>query len=274
MLTKLNRWTRSTQIIAYNTLWRLHNNYAPDAKPVFIVGVQRSGTTMLGECLEMNPEIMHYPEHDGRAFHDFILRDDDTIRSLVRRCPHKQVVFKPLTDSHRVHDLITRFGDGKAIWMYRRYENRATSAVTKFGAHNLELMQQFALRNNLSCWQAQGLGDEEFELIASLDPGTMTPQAAAVLFWYLRNLLFFKQHLESEKNVSLVSYESFVNNPEAVMEGLCHFLGINYSPRMVDDVHQGSLKPRPVSGVEDRLLLLCNEMYERMEDVRFSKGVI
>ena len=115
MLTKLQRWTRSTEIAARNVVWRLHNNFAPDAVPVFIVGVQRSGTTMLGECLEMNPEVRHYPEHDGRAFQDFILRGEDTIDGLVRRCPHKLVVFKPLTDSHRVRDLIARLGNGKAI---------------------------------------------------------------------------------------------------------------------------------------------------------------
>jgi len=111
IMTKLHRWRRSTQILARNAVWRLRNDFSPNAVPVFIVGVQRSGTTMLGECLEMNPEIRHHPEHDDRAFHDFILRDEDTIDELVRRCPHKLVVFKPLTDSHRVHDLITRFGN-------------------------------------------------------------------------------------------------------------------------------------------------------------------
>jgi len=158
--------------------------------------------------------------------------------------------------------------------MYRRYENRATSAVTKFGTHNLELMRQFVQRENLSCWQACGLGDEDFELIASLKPETMSPQAAAVLFWYLRNLLFFKQQLEGESNVALVSYESFVNSPRSVMEGLCEFLDITYRPLMVGEVHRGSLEPRPVSDVEGRLLQLCNDMYDRLEEVRSRKGIV
>lgn len=249
-------------------LWERSHNHAPNAVPVFIFGAQRSGTTMLGECLGQNPEVRHYPEHDGRAFNNFILRDQQVIQELISACPQRVIVFKPLTDSHRVLNLLEKFEGSKAIWMYRRYENRATSAVTKFGRHNLDLLREFAEGRGLDCWQAQGLGPEEIELIRSFSPQSLTPQAAAVLFWYLRNKLFFNQGLEEHRTVILVAYEHVIRHPNEAMREICRFLGCNFDPAMVRDIHAGSLKLRPVPDLSPRLRLLGDEMYEQLEQVR------
>ena len=233
MKTDLDRYLDVVSSSIRKRIWQFGNNYAPNSMPVFIVGVQRSGTTMLGSCLERSPEIMHYPEHDKRAFNDYIMHDAAIIQQLVSRCPQKAVVFKPLTGSHRVVDLITRFGKGKAIWMYRRYENRASSAVTKFGMHNLELMREFVKGEGLERWQGKGIEKEEIDLIRSFNPDDMKPREAAILFWYIRNKLFFKQGLESNPSVCLVAYESLVKNPEKVMRDLCDYLGCKYYPYMI-----------------------------------------
>ena len=271
---RIKRWRRRSILEMRKLIWRLKNKGSKQASPVYIIGVQRSGTTMLGECLDESPEIIHYPEHDKNAFNNFILKDNKTILSLINKCRHKYVIFKPLTDSHRAENLLGISKNSKAIWMYRRYENRATSAVTKFGSHNLKLLNQFVKGENLSCWQAQGLDTNDIDLIKSFSPDKMSPESAALLFWYLRNNLFFKQHLDQRNDIALVSYESFVQNPANIMYGITRFIGIDYNDYLVAQVHKKSLPIRKIPKLEPRLVELCDDMYARLEVARKNKGIV
>lgn len=253
---------------------RLNKNNLGNSLPVFIFGAQRSGTTMLGECLDASPEIKHYPEHDKHAFDNFMLKDDSIINELIDDCPFKLVVFKPLTDSHRVDHLINEFSSGKAIWMYRRYENRATSAVQKFGNHNLGLMKDFSQEKNLDIWQAKGLRTEDIDLIKSFEPDTMTPETAAVLFWYIRNQLFFSQKLENNKNVILVSYEGLVRKPEDTMRAISNYLGCEYNSAMASEIHANSLTIREVKGLGKHLKSCGDDMYSRLQEAQKNQNVV
>lgn len=250
--------------------WRLTHNYTAKAKPVFICGVQRSGTTMLGACLERSPEIWHYPEHDTYAFENYILKDSDTITSLVKNNPFKTLVFKPLTDSHRVKDLMERFGDGAGIWMYRRYEDRANSAVVKFGAHNLEVLSDIANDTNLDIWQAQGLLDEDIELIKSYDYSKMNPAEAATLFWYFRNKLYFNQALDKDERVLLVCYEDLIRKPEKTMRDVCIHLGITYRPFLIKGIHARSFGKQKAPDIRNDIKMRCEHMYKKLDEMRLS----
>jgi hypothetical protein len=90
--------------------WRQAHSVAPGAVPVYLVGVQRSGTNMLVRGLERSPEFEVRNENDGEAFERFQLRPDPVVRDLVMRSGHRYVLFKPLCDSHRVDEIL----DGSA----------------------------------------------------------------------------------------------------------------------------------------------------------------
>jgi hypothetical protein len=245
--------------------WRLGNDYTGRAKPAFICGVQRSGTTMLGACLERSPEVWHYPEHDPLAFDSYVLRNNETILSLVKNNPFKTLVFKPLTDSHRVQDLMERFGEGVGIWMYRRYEDRANSAVVKFGAHNLEVLTDIANDKSLDIWQAQGINDEDIILIKSFDYSSMKAHEAAALFWYLRNKLYFNQGLDRDPRVLPVCYEELIVDPETVMRRVCKHLDVSYYPFMIKGIHARSLGKQKAPDINVEIKKLCDDMYASLE---------
>ena len=80
------------------------------AVPVYLVGLQRSGTNMVVRSLEGSPEFEVHNENDQLAFDRFLLRPDPVIRSLVGASPHRYVLFKPLCDSHRVDRLLDGLG--------------------------------------------------------------------------------------------------------------------------------------------------------------------
>src|SRR3954449_6521663 len=74
---------------------RAHGVAAGTAMPVWLVGVQRSGTNMVVRGLEESPEVEVHNENDGAAFDRFLLRPDPVIRRIVLESCHRYVLFKP-----------------------------------------------------------------------------------------------------------------------------------------------------------------------------------
>src|SRR3712207_6536369 len=74
-------------------LWHLTQDCSPNAVPVYVVGIQRSGTTMLMHALDESPAVDLYHEWNTAAFENFVLRDDAVIRDLVVNSRHRVVAF-------------------------------------------------------------------------------------------------------------------------------------------------------------------------------------
>lgn len=271
LLNKISRRTDEAALKGRKLAWGLIRDHSPNALPVYIVGAQRSGTNMLGECLNRSLNIEYFPEKNQVAFNDYSLREDNKILNLIRRSRHPFVVFKPLKDSHRVSELLQIAGYGKVLWMYRGYEDRANSAVNRFGEHNLNVLRDLSEGRNCDVWQAQGLLEEDLDLVRSFDYASMKPGEAAVLFWYLRNKLYFNQNLDKNDSVSLVCYEDLVRDAEMVMNRVCEFIGCGYSRSMVRHVFGSSVGRNNPPEINHRLKRLCDNLLENFKKIEARK---
>lgn len=246
--------------------WRRAHHVAPNAVPVFVVGVQRSGTNMLVRGLERSPEFEVRNENDRQAFDRYLLRPDPVIRDVVEQSGHAYVLFKPLCDSHRIGSLLDDLGTpsaGRAIWAYRDAQGRVRSAVQKFGPANLQALRRIAAGER-SLWQAGGLGPERLDLVSSFDYGRMTAESAAALFWYLRNSLFYDLGLDRRDDVYLASYAAMVEGPQAAMRALCAWLGFPFNPELVDHVDARSRREPTPFDVDPQIADLCRRLEERL----------
>lgn len=216
--------------------WRRRHGVEPgQAVPVYLVGLQRSGTNMVTRGLAASPAFDVYNESNSAAFHRFQLRPDPIVRELVEASRHRYVLLKPLCDSHRVNELLDGIGTGqpgRAIWAFRNVDGRIRSALAHFGSNNLDVLAEIAAGNR-DRWQAQGLSAASLDCISSFDYATITRESAAALFWYVRNMLFFEQGLDARNDVMLTSYDAFVAQPDATMTALCRFLDLRYDPSFV-----------------------------------------
>ena len=255
--------------------WRRSHDIAPGATPVFIVGVQRSGTNMLVRGFETSPEFEVHNEDDPEAFDRFLLRDERTVRAIVERSGHRFVLFKPLNDSHRVPDLLDGLGTpspGRAVWIYRSAEGRARSAVATFGDMNVRILREIAEGRAADRWQAQGLSEDSLNLVRSHDFDRMSPEAAAVLFWYVRNSLYFEHGLHEREDVMLVSYDAFVRDPSATTRSMCAFLGVPFTPSLVAHIHpRPSRAGRPIE-LDPELARRSEELTARLDDAAREKA--
>ena len=167
-------------VAARKVWWRsTHGVEAGLSTPVFLVGVQRSGTNMVVRGLERSPEFEVHNENDRRVFHRYELKQPRRpFASVVGESRARYTLFKPLCDSHRTDQLLDRLGTTmppRAIWAYRGMEGRVRSSLSKFRDHNLTVMADIAAGRSLERWQAQGLRPETMELIRSFDWEQMTP---------------------------------------------------------------------------------------------------
>lgn len=261
---KIKRFVKRQDLAARKFLWSVFRSPAPNARAVYILGAQRSGTTLLLECFEKSMEFDVLGE-SSRAMVNFRIRSDEDIRELVRTSHHRIVVFKPLTDSHRAKEFLALTPGAKAIWAFRRVEDRANSAVAKFGDHNLRILGDFAQGKGFERWQAQGLSEDSLQLIRSFDYSEMTPEVAAAIFWYIRNSLYFELGLDQLDSVLPLAYEDLVSAPKQVMQGVCRFVDGEFRERMVRNVHAKSVGRRE-SQLPEQIQELCNPLYERLHE--------
>jgi hypothetical protein len=247
--------------------WRRAHDVAPNAIPVYVVGVQRSGTNMLVRGLEMSPEFEVRNENDRAAFERFRLRPNPVVRRLVVASGHRYVLMKPLTESHRVRELLDDMGTaraGRAIWAYREVDGRVRSALAKFGSNNLLVLREIVAGGGADRWQAQGLSEENRRLIESFDYDRMSPESAAALFWYVRNALFFEQGLDGRDDVMLASYDAFLADPERHMRALAAFLDFPYRPELVEHMAPRSA-PAPPLEIDPAIRRRTDELQERLD---------
>ena len=249
--------------------WRGAHHVAPNAIPVYLVGVQRSGTNMLVRGLERSPEFEVRNENDGDAFERFQLRPDPVIRDLVMRSGHRYVLFKPLCDSHRVAEILDTLGTpshGRAVWAYRNVDGRVRSALAKFGTNNLNVLGEIAAGRGLDRWQARGLSAENLALIESFDYAAMTPESAAALFWYVRNSLYFEQGLDRRADVALASYDRFLADPDANMRALCGFLDFPFDPSLSVHIERRAAPERRPLDIDPVIRRHCDELTGRLDE--------
>jgi len=219
--------------------WRRTHDHRPDAVPIFLVGLQRSGTNMITRGLERAPEVEVHNENDRQAFVRFRLRSEPVIRSIVEGSPHAFVLFKPLCDSHRVVELLDGLGTParpRAIWAYRGFEARVRSSLAKFGDSNLRALRRIADGTGDGLWQAGGLSESSRKLIDEYARDGLTAASASALFWFVRNSLYFELGLDRRPDVVLASYDAMVQQPDATMESLCRFLDLRFRPELVHGI--------------------------------------
>lgn len=248
---------------------RSHGVAAGTSMPVWLVGVQRSGTNMVVRGLEESPEVEVHNENDGSAFDHFELRPDPVLRRIVLASRHRYVLFKPLCDSHRVDELLALDTPtaGRAIWAYRGVDARVRSALAKFGDTNLRVLTAIATGRGDGMWQAQRLSDDTIELIRSFDWASMSPASAAALFWYVRNSLFFDLGLDGRDDVLLSSYDALVADPEGRTRALALFLKLEWHPGLAAHIERRQARETTPLELDPRVRRLCDELEARLATV-------
>lgn len=236
--------------------------------PVFVVGSNRSGTQMVCEAIGKSPHGWGYPESESNiAFRDYQLRADWLIKLLIRLSPAPIVSFGNILDSQLTNDLLARYEGARAIWVYRRYEDAASSSVHKWGSHLKDDLVRWVARGELERLGARGkrISIDTVRLFGELFHEDLSNEDGACLYWYMRNQLFFDLNLHKNPRVLIVQYEDTVLNPETAFLRIFDFLGFPYDPAIINGIFASSIGKFPWPGLEPRIQEICDVLKVRLD---------
>ena len=234
----------------------------PPAQVIFVAGMQRSGTNMLMDRLERSYLTDVYHERDPRAFDNYRMRDRGVIRNLVAHSRAPTFVIKALCELDRLTELMDEFAPAKTVWIVRDYRDAVRSALVSFGNFTKQVAR-IAADRKVDDWRAGGMSEATHAIVRSLWHPDMSEAAAAALIWYFRNILYFEQGFDCDPRVRLVFYEQLVQAPQQECSAIFEFIGVPFSEHITRGVFAGSVRHRPVEGIEPAVAQLCEELVRR-----------
>ncbi len=237
----------------------------------FVVGCQRSGTDMTIKTLDRSVDVDRFDEYDERAFEDCRIKDREICERLVAESNAKCIIFKPVCDSHRATDLLNLHPGSKVIWIYRRYQDVANSAVERWGNRTQQWVQDVLKGGGdwgWRQWNKEKVTDEVLAQVKEVCPADVSEHGAAAIFWYMRNQTYFDQDLQNHPDCLLVRYEEAVASPTEEFRRMCDFLGIDYYPDMTSKIFSSSVGKRKSPPIAEPIEELCQAMLDRLDAAR------
>jgi hypothetical protein len=246
------------------------HNFKGDKTVLFVLGIQRAGTSLMYWIFERDRQTRIYRESSELSSQDQVehvrLNPLSEIKEHFDRHRVPLVVLKPLVESQRVHELLDTFPGSKALWQYRHYQDVAASNLKAFGVQNgINDLRPFVIADPQN-WRSQNSSEETREIIRRHFAEDMNPYDAAALFWWARSRLYFELGLDQSHKVLPCRYEDLATNPGESMRRIYAFLGVPYpGDQIVIDVHPQSVGKGRVSKLSPAVDQLCTDLLERLD---------
>lgn len=256
----------------------MFKSYKKEKDIVFIIGCQRSGTTMIYDIFTKDLDTKTYDEFSKLSSMDkykIRLNPLDLVKKEIQKVKSSFVIIKPLVESQNILNLLKNFYGSKAIWMYRNYQDVASSNLKKFGIKNGIKDLRYIVEDDTRDWRADKVSKKTRELILKYFSEDMNPYDAAVLFWYARNSIYFELNLDQNKDVILCKYEDLVVFPEKVIKSI--YKNLNQAipdPEIYQDVDSASLKKGKNIELTPEIEKLANELLNKLDKVYQIKNKI
>ena len=241
---------------------------------LFIVGCQRSGTTMMTELFEQDPDAIVFSEHSrlssGDARDRLRLNPLSSVKKTLDRSLFPLMVLKPLVETQNVRMLLDYFPNSYALWMYRHYRDVAKSDLNRFGIHNGVRNLRYIAEQNENDWRAERVSNEVQETVMRFYDDRLDPYEAAALFWYARNRLYFELSLGEDHRVKLCQYEALVKHPAHEMGGIYRFIGRRYpgEDTPTATVHTKSVGSGEKVTLRPEIEELCTTMWGQLNEAQ------
>ncbi len=239
---------------------------------VFILGCQRSGTTMLGELFALDPDSDVHAEKstlaDAADTKGLRLAPLPEVARRIARNAAPLVVAKPLVDSQRADELLACSPRWRAVWLYRDVRDVVLSNMQMFGKDN-GLEDLAPIVEGRPDWRSERLSADLIARIRDLHAAGLARNDAAALFWVTRNHHFFAQGLDAEPRVWLCRYEDLTADPVAEMGRIYRMIGRPAPAALArNKVHRSSVGRGDALTLSDGVRALCDEMRARLDAAR------
>ena len=205
----------------------------------FILGSQRSGTTLLGLCLEVHPDVELVEEADTRFHQPYFFTKRIDLRCVNNYKPDKKrvICFKSPRDSHRVKAIRDEVDSAKILWMRRSvYEVVASMLRPRANVGGTSWASKHA-EHELIKYLFEGVYDpvlaKSCRQAASLKSSREKMVKLACLCWIAKARCGLLAREYFKHDCYQVDYSQLVVNPKEVMSNLMLFLDLPWNDRVL-----------------------------------------
>lgn len=244
---------------------------------VFVLGCQRSGTTMLDRCFRKDFRTKVYGELGLAVGHDNSSQYDDArrlktfaeVEQIVAKEKAPLLIAKPIVESQNALALLHHFPGSKVIWVYRHYKDVANSSLKKFGTESTKKNLTPIIDPTIGPgWASEKVSEQTRQIVANYYSEDTPIYDGKVLFWYVRNILFFELKLHENPTVMLCRYEDIVTNPSQVMRNIYKFINYDYpGDHLVEGIHNHSVKLGKDIELNQNLEALCLGLLHKLDKI-------
>lgn len=263
-LTDRSRWERRLLVLQKQVQRKLRPEC--DSRAVFVLGKQRSGTTMLMHVFHRHPDMLVYDEHrDSAAFLDHRLRSAGTVRTLLAEAHFPAVCMKPICDSHRIAELHREFPDAHIVWLYRDFRDVANSSLRKFDTAT-RAIRQVCTGGSGGGWFREGISPPIGKVLRETWHPGLSDFELACLVWWARNQLVLESGLAGQPGITLLKYEALASAPPAMLRWLFQRLGMRYSEGVERGITARSIGRHSTPAIGRPVLELCSRALARLDE--------
>lgn len=234
-----------------------------DTTPVFIVGNQRSGTSMALRVFDLCFDADVFNTGDNRAYDNGMLLGPDVIRGHLRRSRATALAFKPQHDMQRLPQLLREYPDVRVVWMVREPNDTINSAARMWPKF-IATLKRMAEEPDNAGWHGELLTEHQRDVLGKHYHDDISLESAYALFWYVRNSFYYELGLDREPAVRLFCYERAVQTPRDEFPKMFEFVGCPYSPACTREIFASSVHKNSVPTIEPELRELVDGLYAKM----------
>jgi hypothetical protein len=250
---------------------RLKTDKTISKKILFIIGCQRSGTTLMTKIFERDINAKVYGEFSELSSNDrdkIRLNPLDSVKNKIDKNKLPLIILKPLVETQNSRKLLNYFYNSKALWLFRHYKDVAFSNINIFGIKNGISNLRPIVNREIDNWRSEYVSKPTRATVLKYFSEDMNPYDAACLFWYARNKLLFELGLDTNSDVMLCKYEELVVNPFATMQRVYKFLNHMFpGKKIVIDVHTKSVSKGKNIEISPEVEKVCEEMLQKLNSV-------